>query len=63
MAQLKLATIHDCAVAYAEALVRRLELSDERIIELRPIIVMFLESMIEDSLLVCHEQLVRPSRN
>lgn len=56
-------TLHDCAVAYTEALACRIGLSGDRLREARPVIVAFFERVIEGAVEWGREQVLRPHDN
>jgi len=56
-------TLKDCAAAYAEALARRIGLSGERLRTARPVIVTFIETIIDGAVEWGREQALRPNDN
>jgi hypothetical protein len=55
--------LKDCAAAYAEALARRIGLSGERLRTARPVIVAFIETIIDGAVEWGRDQALRSNDN
>jgi hypothetical protein len=56
-------SLKDCAAAYAEALARRLGLSGHRLRKARPVLVPFIETIIDGAVEWGREQALRSNEN